>query len=248
MNLWRLEWLRLVRTRSWIALTAVFLFFGLLGPISARYMEQILQRFAGDVTVILPPPTPASGLEQYLGNVLQIGLLVVLAVAAGALAFDQPSERAAFYRSRVRRVWTLLAPRYAVITLASIGAFVLGTLGAWYETVVLLGDLPVGAMLLGMLLTSLYLAFAVAVAAAAASFARTPLVIVPMAAGVLIAIPLLGLLGALRDWLPSVLLGSLVGLVVGVPPVEYLRPALVTLAATAALLWFATMRLQRREL
>jgi len=248
MNLWRLEWLRLVRTRSWIALAAVFLFFGLLGPITARYMEQILQRFAGDVIVTLPPPTPATGLEQYLGNVLQIGLLVVLAVAAGALAFDQPIERAAFYRSRVGRVWTLLAPRYVVATLATVAAFVLGTLGAWYETVVLLGDLPVGAMLLGMLLTSLYLAFAVAVTTAASSFARAPLVIVPVAAGVLIVVPLLGLLGALRDWLPSNLLGSLVGLVVGVPPVEYLRPALVTLAATAVLLWLAAARLQRREL
>ena len=248
MNLWRLEWLRLLRTRSWIALAAVFLFFGLLGPISARYMEQILQRFAGDVSVILPPPTPASGLEQYLGNVMQIGLLVVLAVAAGALAFDQPIERAAFYRSRVRRVWTLLAPRYAVATLATVAAFVLGTLGAWYETIVLLGDLPVGAMLLGMLLTSLYLAFAVAVTAAASSFARAPLVIVPVAAGLLIVVPLLGLVGAVRDWLPSNLLGSLVGLVVGVPPLEYLRPAIVTLVATAGLLWLATVRLQRREL
>jgi len=248
MNLWRLEWLRLLRTRSWVALAAVFLFFGLLGPISARYMEQILQRFAGDVVVILPPPTPASGLEQFLGNVMQIGLLVVLAVAAGALAFDQPVERAAFYRSRVRRVWTLLAPRYVVVTLATVAAFVLGTLGAWYETVVLLGDLPVGGMLLGMLLTSLYLAFAVAVTAAASSFARAPLVIVPLAVGVLVVVPLLGLFGALREWLPSVLLGSLVGLVVGVPPVEYLRPALVTLAATAVLLWLAAARLQRREL
>ena len=179
---------------------------------------------------------------------MQIGLLVVLAVAAGALAFDQPIERAAFFRSRVRRVWTLLAPRYAVATLATIAAFVLGTLGAWYETIVLLGDLPVGAMLLGMLLTSLYLAFAVAVTAAASSFARAPLVIVPVAAGLLIVVPLLGLVGAVRDWLPSNLLGSLVGLVVGVPPLEYLRPAIVTLVATAGLLWLATVRLQRREL
>ncbi len=248
MNLWRLEWLRLLRTRSWIALAAVFLFFGLLGPISARYMEEIVQRFAGDVSIILPPPTPATGLEQYLGNVMQIGLLVVLAVAASALAFDQPIERAAFYRSRVRRVWTLLAPRVAVMTLATVAAFVLGTLGAWYETVVLLGDLPIGAMLLGMLLTSLYLAFAVAVTAAVSSFVRAPLVIVPIAAGLLILVPLLGLFGAIRDWLPSVLLGSLVGLVVGVPPVEYIQPALVTLAATAGLLWLATTRLQRREL
>ena len=248
MNLWRLEWLRLLRTRSWIALAAVFLFFGLLGPISARYMEEILQRFAGDVSVILPPPTPASGLEQYLGNVMQIGLLVVLAVAAGALAFDQPIERAAFYRSRVRRVWSLLAPRVAVVMLATVAAFVLGTLGAWYETVVLLGDLPAGAMLLGMLLTSLYLAFAVAVTAAVSSFVRAPLAIVPIAAGLLIVVPLLGLVGAIRDWLPSLLLGSLVGLVVGVPPVEYIRPVRVTLAATAGLLWLATSRLERREL
>jgi hypothetical protein len=39
-----------------------------------------------------------------------------------------------------------------------------------------------------------------------------------------------------------------VGLVVGVPPVEYVRPALVTLAATALLLWLAAARLDRREL
>jgi ABC-2 type transport system permease protein len=248
MNLWRLEWLRLLRTRSWIALAAVFLFFGLLGPVSARYMEAILQRFAGDVTVLLPPPTPASGLEQYLGNVLQIGLLVVLAVAAGALAFDRPVERAAFYRSRVPRAWSLLVPRYAVVTLATIAAFVLGTLGAWYETIVLLGDLPVDAMLLGMLFTSLYLAFAVAVAAFASSFARGPLAIVPLAAGLLIVVPLLGLLAPLRDWLPSHLLGSLVGLVVGVPSDVYLRPALVAVVLTGVCLAVAAARLDRREL
>jgi ABC-2 type transport system permease protein len=207
-----------------------------------------LQRFAGEITVILPPPTPASGLEQYIGNVLQIGLLIVLAVAASTFAFDQPVERAAFYRSRVRSAWKLLAPRYTVVTLAAIAAFVLGTLGAWYETVVLLGELPSAAMLLGMLLTSIYLAFAVAVTAVAASFARSPLVIVPLAAGLLIVLPLLSLISALRDWLPSLLLGSLVGLVSGVPPAEYLQPALVTLTATAVLLWLAATRLQHREL
>jgi ABC-2 type transport system permease protein len=248
MNLWRLEWLRLLRTRSWIALAAVFLFFGLLGPVSARYMEDILQRFAGDVTVVLPPPTPASGLEQYLANVMQLGLLVVLAVAAGALALDQHVERAAFYRSRVRHAWTLLAPRFTVVALATIGTFVIGTLGAWYETVILLGDLPVGAMILGMLLTSIYLAFAVAMTAFAASLVRAPLAIVPIAAGMLIAVPLLGLFEPLRAWLPSHLLGSLVGLVAGVPPVEYLRPALVALALTGALLIAAAVRLDRREL
>jgi ABC-2 type transport system permease protein len=248
MNLWRLEWFRLVRTRSALALGGVFLFFGLMGPLAARYMDVILGRFAGDIQVTLPPPTPISGLEQYMGNVVQIGLLVVLAVAASALSFDNPPERAAFYRSRVRRVRTLVAPRYGMVTLAAFGAFALGTAGAWYETVILLGELPVGRMLLGTGLVGLYLAFAVAVTALAASIMRGVLAVVPLAAGLLIAVPLLGLLAPIRSWLPSMLLGALTALPAGVPFGEFVRPALVTVLATAALLAIAVVRLERREL
>ena len=46
MSLWRLEWLRLTRTKRWIALVGVYLFFGLLGPFTARYMAEIIS-FAG---------------------------------------------------------------------------------------------------------------------------------------------------------------------------------------------------------
>src|SRR5664279_3790107 len=35
---WRLEWLRLTRSRRWIALVAVYLVFGLIGPVMAKYM------------------------------------------------------------------------------------------------------------------------------------------------------------------------------------------------------------------
>ena len=51
MNLWRLEWLRLVRTKRWIALVGIYVFFGLLGPLSARYMGEIVERFGGGVQV-----------------------------------------------------------------------------------------------------------------------------------------------------------------------------------------------------
>jgi hypothetical protein len=118
-----------------------------------------------------------------------------------------------------------------------------GTLGAWYETVVLLGDLPVGAMLLGMLLTSLYLAFAVAVTAAASSFVRHPSRSCRSPPGSSSRCRSSASSARSATGCPSVLLGSLVGLTVGVPPVEYLRPTLVTLAATAGLLWLATARL-----
>ncbi len=34
MSLWRLEWLRLIRTRRFLVLAGVFVFFGIVGPVS----------------------------------------------------------------------------------------------------------------------------------------------------------------------------------------------------------------------
>lgn len=247
MSLWRVEWLRLVRTRRWLALTGVFLFFGLLGPITAAHMDVLLERLGGDIEVVLPPPTPVAGLEQYMSNAMQVGLLVVLAVAAGALAFDHTPSRAVFYRSRAHRAASLLAPRYGVVAAAACGAFVLGIVGAWYETVILLGPLPIGAMLLGTALVCLYLAFAVALTALAAGILRGVLGVVALSAVVLLSFPVLALLPPLRPWLPSRLLGALTGLAAGADAEDYARAALVTLFAIPLLLTAAARRLERRE-
>lgn len=247
MSLWRLEWLRLVRTRRWLALGAVFLFFGLLGPVTAAYMDVIMERLAGDIQVILPPATPVAGLEQYMSNAMQVGLLVVLAIAAGGLAFDHTPARAVFYRSRARGAAPLLVPRYGVLATAACGAFILGVLGAWYESVVLLGPLPVGGMLLGTALVCLYLAFAVAVTALAAGLLRGVLGVVALSAVVLLSFPILGLLPSLRPWLPGQLLGALTALAAGAEPGDYARAALVTLFAIPVLLAAAVRLLARRE-
>ena len=49
MNLWRLEVIRLFRTKRWIALLGVYVFFGLVGPLSARYIREILESFHKEV-------------------------------------------------------------------------------------------------------------------------------------------------------------------------------------------------------
>ncbi|MDF1597331.1 MAG: hypothetical protein P1T08_14730 [Acidimicrobiia bacterium] len=88
MNLWRLEWLRMTRTSRWIAIFAVFMFFGIIGPLSARYIGEIVEQFGGGIEVSFPEPTPADGIMQYSGNVQQLGLLVLIMVAAGALTIE----------------------------------------------------------------------------------------------------------------------------------------------------------------
>lgn len=249
MSLWRLEWLRLVRTRRWVALVAVFLLFGFAGPVGARYLPDLIKHAGNGVTIIVPKPKPADGISEFISNASGIGLLVAVVVAVAALGFDSRPGLAVFYRTHIRRAWALILPRYAVVAAASIVAFGLGTLAAVYETVVLLGGLPVGKMLLGLGLESLYLVLAVAVAAAATALVRGTLGAVGAAIGFLLAMPIVGTAHAVNRWLPSGLSTSLGSLVEGQAAASsFLRPALVGVVLTVALLAFALSQVARREL
>jgi ABC-2 type transport system permease protein len=247
MSLWRLEWLRLTRTRRWIALGGVYLFFGLLGPITARYLPDILARFGGDIQVTVPDPVPADGVAQFVASAAQIGLLVLVVVAAAALALDAIPEMGVFLRTRVVGVRRLLLPRFVTVAVAAVAAFVIGVAAAWYETVVLIGGLPVGGMLAGTAYGALFIVFAVAVAGAASGVTRSVLPAVMVSLGALLALPILSLYAPLQRWLPSYLVSALEGLVRTEGAAEYLPAAAVTVALSA-LLWVVTVRtLARRE-
>jgi len=247
VNLWRLEWLRLVRTHRLTGLVAVFLLFGFTGPLTARYLEELLRRFGGGVEVRLPAPGPADGMAAYVDNGQQLGLLVVVLVAAAALAFDAQRESAAFLRTRVRSMWQLVLPKVAVNALAAAGAFALGALAAWYETAVLLGGLPAAATLAGIAYVAVYLAFAVALTALTAALLRGVVGTAVAALAVLLLFGLVESLGILADWLPSHLVGSLHVLARGGDPGQFLPAAAVTLAFGTLAAAAATWRLGRRD-
>ena len=249
MNLWRLEWLRLVRTRRLVAIMGIYLFFGLMGPLSARYLSAILGRVGPQgVRIELPPPTPADGIAQFLSNASQIGLLVVLLISASALAFDARREMAVFVRTRVDSVRAILVPAFTVNAGAAVAGLVAGSLAAWYETAVLLGALPPWRMLAGIACGSLYLVFAVSTVAAVAALVRGVMATAGVAVTLLLGLAIVGNVESLGRWLPTYLVGALDALVRGSAPTDYLPAAVVTVAVTGVLVWFAAAMGAKREL
>jgi ABC-2 type transport system permease protein len=248
VTLWRLEWLRLTRTRRLVALVGVYVFFGFLGPLTARYLPQIIERFGGDqFQVVVPEPVPADGIIQFASSATQIGLLVAVVVAAGALTLGAVPEMAVFLRTRVASPARLVLPRYAVAAGAAAAAYTVGAGVAWYETAVLLGALPVGGMLVGMLLAVLYLAFAAAVVAVVGSRFDGLLATVLGSLVVLLILPLAGIAESVGRWLPSHLVGAQTDLVAGGAASDYLGATAVTLAVTVLLLAGAMRRAGARE-
>jgi ABC-2 type transport system permease protein len=229
-----------------VSLAAVFVAIGLIEPVVAKYQDKLLAHVGNGVRITAPPPTPADGLNGYVSQVMLIGLILVVVLAAGALTFDASQGRAIFLRTRVAGSWQLVAPRVAVS--AGAVAYLLGTLAAWYETSLLLGALPAVQVLAGVLCAAVYLTFAVAVTAFAASLARSTIATVGIAFVVLLALPLLGTVHTLERWLPSALANAPVELVNGANQLGYFWPALlVAVVAAATALAAASVRLGARE-
>lgn len=208
MTPWRLELARMLRTPRVLVVIGVHVFFGLLGPLSIRYLPAILRRFgAGAAVASLPPMGPLDGMAQFTGNAQQLGVLAIVAVAASSLAFDARPGLAAFFRTRapLRRI---LPPRLVVPTILGWAGYLLGLAVATGTTVLLLGDLPTAPLAVGAAAFLLYLAFAVAVTATVASRLRSPVAIIGVALGVLVLLGIATVLPTAGEWDPAWLVGA----------------------------------------
>jgi ABC-2 type transport system permease protein len=245
MNLWHLEWLRLVRTQRWLILLAVFGSVGVMGPATARYLPELMESLGEEAVGSIPPMTAVDGITQYLGNALQFGVLAVAFVGAAALAFDSKAEIAVFFRTRAS-VSDIFVPRFVISAAASVLAFGFGMLIAYVGTGVLLEWLDIGPVVVGALLFMLYLVFSVAVIGVVASFLRSVPGVALLSVGALIALGLLSIIGTLAPWLPGALIGAVDALIRG-GEFDYWRSIIVTVVLIAAMVAFAIRRLEGRE-
>lgn len=249
MTLWRLELLRLTRTHLWMLVVGTYVFFGTAGPLLARYLREILSNFGGgEVTIVGPDPQPVDGIVQFVSNGSQLGLLSVVVLAASALTLGAHPEFEAFLRTKVTGPHMLVLPRFGVAVATAVAALWIGTGIACVVTVVLLGGLPTGPMVVGTLLGSVYLAFAVSVVAATASMLSSVAATVFASVAVLLMLPIAALAPALAPWLPSELLVAVAGLIDGNPSSDYLPATAVALLSGGMLLLFAERRIGKREL
>jgi len=220
-----------------------------VGPLTARYLAEILDAIGTEgVQVRFPEPTPADGIAQFVSNASQIGLLVVVLIAASALAFDARREMAVFLRTRVSSVRSIVLPAYGITTAGAVAGLLAGSACAWYETAVLLGAPPTGAMLAGIAYGAVSLAFAVALVAFMAALVRS---VLAAAGSTLVVLLITGILGSATQvgrWLPTGLLGALADVTNGRPAGDYLPGLAVTLVLIALALAGAVLLGDRREL
>jgi ABC-2 type transport system permease protein len=192
------------RTRRLPVIALLFLTVGIISPLTARYLNEILTAALGDqMTIPLPPPTAATALGQLEKNLGQLGALAAIALAMGSVAGEldrgtaalilaQPATRAAFLLAKLTGIAIVLGACTA-----------LAVASAWIYTVILFEPLPVGGWLaMGILAWLALMAWAALTFLASAATGSTT-----AAAGLgfvgLVAVSLLSVVPALDRLLPT---------------------------------------------
>ncbi len=247
MSPWRLEWLRLLRTGRLVALVATFVVLGFAMPVVTYFLPQIIENSGGDIEIVVPEQTAADGIIGYASNLAQIGTLVVVIVGAAAFAIDARPALGAYYRTRVASIWRLLLPRGGALAAATGVSLVLGTLGAWYETEVLLGRVDIGALAGGTALMALWFGFVISLTVGVAGIQRSVLGIAGVTIGIVLVLVFLGSLSVLSSWLPTRLGAGYSETFLPGGGEHLWRPIVIGIVTSAACWLFGVTMLARRE-
>jgi ABC-2 type transport system permease protein len=240
------------RTYRLPVVAGLFLFVGLLSPLLAKFLPEIVTAAAGDQlpTIPLPTPTAASAVEQLWKNLAQFGAFAAIILAMGAVATERDRGTAAFILAKSVSRGAFLTAKVVVIgALLAIGV-ALASVVAWIYTAILFEPMPVAGWLAMAVLAWLGLA----VWAALTFLGSTVTGSVAAAAGLgFLALIVLSILGAVPNvgrFTPGGLAGPAMALASGAPvdAVDIVTPVVSTVILIGLALGAAAWSFGRQEI
>ena len=245
--LWK-ELLEQWRSYRLLVVVAVLTAVGLLGPLTAKYLPQILGSLPGappGLTGLLPESDARMAVEQYLKNLAQFGVILAVLVPMAAVAGEKANGTAAVTLSKpVSRAAFLISKFVSLAITFALGVF-LAALAGYYYTGLLFQWLPVIGFLALSGLVLLYLMSYASVTLLASTIARSQLAAAGMAVGFLALVGVLGSIRVLANALPAALIpwGEALGLGLNARPNwAAMGVTLGVIVASVALSWAAFRR------
>ena len=161
----RKELLQQARTKRLLIVVAVFVLFGLTSPLLAKFTPELLSSIPGaeQFADLIPEPSVADALAQYIKNLTQFGFILAVLLGMGAVAGEKERGTAALILSKPLPRWAFLLSKFVAQVAVYVLALGIAALGAYYYTFILFGPVDIGSFALLNLLLLLWLLTFVAV-------------------------------------------------------------------------------------
>ena len=238
--------------RTWrlLILVAVLTISGLISPLLAKYTPALLRSIPDmppGLAEMIPEPTTADSILQYVKNISQFGLLLAVILIMGTMAQEKERGTAAMLLTRPVRRSSVVISKWVVWMLSIAAGVVLSGLACWFYTAILFDMLPLGEFTLLNLLIWLFLAVYASMALFASTLARTQSVAAGVAFGGLAVLLVLSSLPRVNEYMPSQLLawGSEI---ISNGHATYWPALAISAAIILAFLVVACLRFEREEI
>ena len=132
------------RTRRLLVVALLFAAVGIISPLTAKYLAEILKLAVGDqLPVPIPPADAAAAIGQLQKNLGQLGALAAIALAMGSVSGELDRGTAALVLAQ-----PVARPAFLLAKLAGIGivlgiSMLLAVVVAWAYTAILFEPLPI---------------------------------------------------------------------------------------------------------
>ena len=205
----RKEMRELWRTRRFLIVGAVLFVFGLLGPLSVKYMPAILSQVPGvpeGLEGLLPEPDVVLAVDEFVQNLSQFGAILAILVPMGAVVGEKDRGTAAMVLSKpVSRASFLGAKGIAYAGVFLVGVILAGLGGYYYLGILFEWLSPLGFLALVGLIT-LYLLMFVVITIFTSTICQSQPAAAGVSFGLLILLSLLAIIPSVSPHLPASIL------------------------------------------
>ena len=213
----RKEWLEQWRTYRLLVVGVVLVAFGLLSPLIAKYMPEIIKLLPNGeaISQLIPTPTVMDAVTQYLKNIGQFGVILALLLTMGAVAQEKDKGTAAMMLVKPLPRLTFLVAKFTALALTFGVAITLAGAGCYYYIWLMFGALNVGHWLaLNGLILVVVLVY-VALTLFFSVVTKSQVAAGGLSLGVLFILALIGSIPGLGEYLPGQLITWGGGLMAG---------------------------------
>jgi len=236
------------RTSRFMVLAIVLTLFGLISPLLAKYIPEILkavpggEQFAG----LVPTPTMTDAISQYIKNIGQFGILLALLLSMGAVVNEKEKGTAALVLVKPLPRGFFIFSKFLSLVIIFFISLLLAGMGGYYYTALIFSPPDLSAWIGLNLLMWLVMLVYVAITLLFSTLMKSQAAAIGLAFASLLILAAIGAAPSFAKLLPNQLINWGASLLSPTPVSAW--PALwVSLAIIFICLFTACLALNRQE-
>ena len=196
------------RTSRFMVLAIVLTLFGLISPLLAKNIPEILkavpggEQFAG----LVPTPTITDAISQYIKNISQFGIFLALLLSMGAVVNEKEKGTAALVLVKPLPRGIFILSKFLSLVIIFFISLLLAGMGGYYYTALIFSQPDISAWITLNLFLWLVMLVYIAITLLFSTLVRSQAAAIGLSFGTLLLLAAIGAVPSIANWLPNQLI------------------------------------------